>query len=101
MSGPPAPASFQVLLRMMYSTFFVPKLAAHHSLSPLAAASSFLLLPSSLLLFSLLLLLLLLLGSSLGVFTSSLGRSGLEGTTGQSLEVTLLSKNLSGRTYQV
>ena len=100
MSGPPAPASFQVLLRMMYSTFFVPKLAAHHSLSPLAAASSFLLLPSSLLLFSLLLLLLLL-GSSLGVFTSSLGRSGLEGTTGQSLEVTLLSKNLSGRTYQV
>ena len=100
MSGPPAPASFQVLLRMMYSTFFVPKLAAHHSLIPLAAASSFLLLPSSLLLFSLLLLLLLL-GSSLGVFTSSLGRSGLEGTTGQSLEVTLLSKNLSGRTYQV
>ena len=96
MSGPPAPASFQVLLRMMYSTFFVPKLAAHHSLIPLAAASSFLLLPSSLLLFSL-----LLLGSSLGVFTSSLGRSGLEGTTGQSLEVTLLSKNLSGRTYQV
>ena len=100
MSGPPAPASFQVLLRMMYSTFFVPKLVAHHSLSPLMAASSFLLLPSSLLLFSLLLLLLLL-GSSLGVFTSSLGRSGLEGTTGQSLEVTLLSKNLSGRTYQV
>ena len=68
----------------------------------MTAASAFLLLSPSLLLFLLLLLLLfLLLGSFRSVFTSSVGWTALVGITGQSLAVTLLSMNLSGRTYQV